>query len=210
MAASGRVKVYVYATDPVSATGVAGELRQRPEVHVVDDADFDTAQVAVVVADEVDAATVCTVRAIQRDGCHRVVMVVTRLDDAGLLAAVEAGACGMLRRSDAVADRIVEVGAHRGQRRRVGPSGPPRTAAGPDEPAPAAGAGAAGLSLSGFTDREIDVLRLLSEGWDTSEIAGKLAYSERTVKNVIHDITSRHQLRNRSHAVAYAVRQGLI
>ena len=38
----------------------------------------------------------------------------------------------------------------------------------------------------------------------------KLAYSERTVKNVIHDITARHQLRNRSHAVAYAVRQGLI
>ena len=121
MATSGRVKVYVHATDPVSATGVAGELRQRPEVLVVDDADFDTAQVAVVVADEVDAATVWTVRAIQRDGCHRVVMVVTRLDDAGLLAAVEAGACGMLRRSEAVADRMVEAGAHRGQRRRVGP-----------------------------------------------------------------------------------------
>ena len=67
-----------------------------------------------------------------------------------------------------------------------------------------------GLSLSGFTDREVDVLRLLGEGWDTAEIAGKLAYSERTVKNVIHDITARHQLRNRSHAVAYAVRQGLI
>jgi DNA-binding NarL/FixJ family response regulator len=210
VAASGRVKVYVHATDPVSATGVAGELRQRPEVHVVDDAEFDTAQVAVVVADEVDAGTVCTIRAIQRDGCHRVVMVVTRLDDAGLLAAVEAGACGMLRRSDAVADRMVEsvLTAARGdgsvppdllgrlldqmsrlQRQVLAPRG---------------------LSLSGFTDREIDVLRLLGEGWDTAEIAGKLAYSERTVKNVIHDITARHQLRNRSHAVAYAVRQGLI
>ena len=61
-----------------------------------------------------------------------------------------------------------------------------------------------------LTDREVDVLRLLSEGWDTAEIASKLAYSERTVKNVIHDITARLQLRNRSHAVAYAVRQGLI
>ncbi len=70
--------------------------------------------------------------------------------------------------------------------------------------------GPRGLSLSGFTDREVDVLRLLGEGWDTAEIAGKLSYSERTVKNVIHDITTRHQLRNRSHAVAYAVRQGLI
>jgi DNA-binding NarL/FixJ family response regulator len=209
-AMSGRVKVYVYATDPVSATGVAGELRQRPEVLVVDEAEFDSAQVAVVVADEVDPATVRTVRAIQRDGCRRVVMVVTRLDDASLLAAVEAGACGILRRSDAVADRIV---------------GTVLTAAKGDGSVPPDLLGRLldqmsrlqrqvlaprGLSLSGFTDRELDVLRLLSEGWDTNEIATKLAYSERTVKNVIHDITARLQLRNRSHAVAYAVRQGLI
>jgi DNA-binding NarL/FixJ family response regulator len=200
----------VYANDPVSATGVAGELRQRPQVLVLEEARGDEAEVAVVVADEVDAQTVRTVRAIQRDGCHRVVMVVTRLDDASLLSAVEAGACGILRRSEAVADRIVEavLTAAKGdgsvppdllgrlldqmsrlQRQVLAPRG---------------------LSLTGFSGRELDVLRLLSEGWDTAEIAEKLAYSERTVKNVIHDITTRLQLRNRSHAVAYAVRQGLI
>jgi DNA-binding NarL/FixJ family response regulator len=210
MATSGRVKVSVYATDPVSATGVAGELRQRPEVLVLEESRFADAQVAVVVADEVDAQTVRTVRAVQRDSCHRIVMVVARLDDSSLLAAVEAGACGILRRSEAVADRIVEavLTAAKGdgsvppdllgrlldqmsrlQRQVLAPRG---------------------LSLTGFSDRELDVLKLLSEGWDTAEIAGKLAYSERTVKNVIHDITTRLQLRNRSHAVAYAVRQGLI
>jgi DNA-binding CsgD family transcriptional regulator len=41
-------------------------------------------------------------------------------------------------------------------------------------------------------------------------VQAALAFSERTVKNAIHDVTSRLQLRNRSHAVAYAVRQGLI
>jgi DNA-binding NarL/FixJ family response regulator len=209
MSTSGRVKVHVHATDPVSATGVAGELRQRPEVLVVE-GDSDAADVAVVVADEVDGPTVRTVRAIQRDGSQRVVMVVTRLDDTSVLAAVEAGACGILRRSEAVADRVVEavLTAAKGDG-----SVPPdllgrlldqmsrlqRNVLAPR-----------GLSLSGFTDREVDVLRLLSEGWDTAQIASKLAYSERTVKNVIHDITSRLQLRNRSHAVAYAVRQGLI
>ena len=30
------------------------------------------------------------------------------------------------------------------------------------------------------------------------------------MKNVIHDVTSRLDLRNRTHAVAYAIRQGLI
>ena len=48
------------------------------------------------------------------------------------------------------------------------------------------------------------------EGLDTSEIAVSLSYSERTIKNVLHEVTSRLQLRNRSHAVAYALRNGLI
>ena len=42
------------------------------------------------------------------------------------------------------------------------------------------------------------------------EIATELCYSERTVKNVIHEVTSRLRVRNRAHAVAFALREGLI
>jgi DNA-binding NarL/FixJ family response regulator len=66
------------------------------------------------------------------------------------------------------------------------------------------------LRLQVLSERETTVLRLISEGYDTREIADALCYSERTVKNVIHDVTTRLQLRNRAHAVAYAVRHGLI
>jgi DNA-binding NarL/FixJ family response regulator len=59
-------------------------------------------------------------------------------------------------------------------------------------------------------ERELDVLRLLSEGFDTAEVARRLCYSERTVKNVLQDLTRRHNLKNRTHAVAFALRQGLI
>ena len=52
--------------------------------------------------------------------------------------------------------------------------------------------------------------RLLAEGFDTAEVGERLFYSERTVKNIIHDVTSRLELRNRTHAVAYAIREGLI
>jgi DNA-binding NarL/FixJ family response regulator len=54
------------------------------------------------------------------------------------------------------------------------------------------------------------VLGLVADGLDTREIATKLSYSERTVKNVLHDVTNRFQLRNRAHAVAYALREGLL
>jgi DNA-binding NarL/FixJ family response regulator len=67
-----------------------------------------------------------------------------------------------------------------------------------------------GLTFAGLTPRETEVLRLVADGFDTAEIAGRMCYSERTVKNVLHDLTTRLQLRNRSHAVAYAVREGLI
>ena len=67
-----------------------------------------------------------------------------------------------------------------------------------------------GITFTGLASREIEVLKLVAEGWDTAQIATRLSYSERTVKNVLHDVTTRLQLRNRSHAVAYAMREGLI
>jgi DNA-binding NarL/FixJ family response regulator len=207
---SDRIRVFVYAADPITEAGIASQLRSRPEVLVIDNGDIDSASVAVVAADHVDDDITRAIRGIQREGCVRVVVVVARLDDAGLLAAVEAGASGILRRSEAVPERLVtallaaangdgtvspdllgrlldQVG--RLQRNVLAPRG---------------------LTLSGLSDREVDVLKLVADGMDTAEIASELAYSERTVKTVIHDITTRLQLRNRSHAVAYAVRQGLI
>jgi DNA-binding NarL/FixJ family response regulator len=67
-----------------------------------------------------------------------------------------------------------------------------------------------GLNLGGLSAREIDVLRLAADGFDTGEIALKLSYSKRTVTNILHDVTSRFHLTNRTHAVAYAIREGLI
>lgn len=205
-----RIAVYVYAHDPISQAGLASQLRARPEIQIVDH-DVDLATVAVVVVDEVDEETTRVVRAIQRnDGIPRVVLVVTRLDDAGMLAGVEAGACGLLRRSEALAERLVEA---------------IQSAATGDGSVPADLLGRLlehvgrlqrqvltprGLTMSGLSEREIEVLKLVADGFDTAEIAGSLAYSERTIKNIIHDVTARLNLRNRSHAVAYAVRQGLI
>jgi len=67
-----------------------------------------------------------------------------------------------------------------------------------------------GLSLSWLTAREKQVLRLVADGHPTREVARQLCYSERTIKNVIHDAVTKLNARSRSHAVAEAVRAGLI
>jgi DNA-binding NarL/FixJ family response regulator len=66
------------------------------------------------------------------------------------------------------------------------------------------------VNLSDFSQREIDILQLLSEGRNTVEIARTLGYSERTIKSVLHGAINRLGLHGRVHAVAHAMRSGMI
>lgn len=61
-----------------------------------------------------------------------------------------------------------------------------------------------------LTPRQSAVLALMAEGDGNAVIARTLSCSEHTVKNVIYELMGRLQARNRSHAVAHAVRGGLI
>lgn len=203
-----RIAVTVQAFDPISQAGIASQLRFQPEVHIIDEGEQPT--VAIVVVDRVDEQAVQAIRSRQRHGCTRVVVVTSQVEGNDLLTAVEAGCAALLRRVEATPERLVaaircaaagegtlapdllgrlleQVG--RLQREALTPRG---------------------LTPTGLTQREVAVLRMVAEGQPTSEIATHLCYSERTVKNVIRDVTTRLQLRNRSHAVAFAVREGLI
>jgi DNA-binding NarL/FixJ family response regulator len=73
------------------------------------------------------------------------------------------------------------------------------------------GEGAAARPVAAqLTDREQQVLALIAAGHPTREVALELSYSERTVKNVLHDVVTKLNARSRSQAVAFAVREGLI
>jgi DNA-binding NarL/FixJ family response regulator len=209
MSSADRITVHVAASDPLSAAGTSSQLRGTG-IDLVDADRVGPEVVAVVVADQMDAETGRLIRSLRLQGARRVIVVATRLDDAGLLAAVEAGASGLIRRSQATPQNLISA---------------IRTAANGEGSLPPDLLGRLldqverlqhqilhprGLTLAGLTDREIEVLRLLSEGLDTIEVSQRLYYSERTVKNIIHNVTSRLDLRNRTHAVAYAIRQGLI
>jgi DNA-binding NarL/FixJ family response regulator len=65
-------------------------------------------------------------------------------------------------------------------------------------------------TITRLTEREQQVLSLIAAGHATREVAEQLCYSERTVKNVLHDVVTKLNARSRSQAVAFAVREGLI
>ena len=205
-----RISIVVHASDHISQVGIAAELRTCPDVYVMEDGEPGQARVAIVVGDEVDDEVIRTLRSLHQRGIQRAVLVVNKVDDGGLLAAVEAGACALLRRSEATADALVEAATSAAA---GDASVPPDllarllTRVGQLQRQVLA---PRGLTLSGLTEREISILKLVAEGLSTREIAGRISYSERTIKSVIHDVTTKLQLRNRSHAVAYAVKEGLI
>jgi DNA-binding NarL/FixJ family response regulator len=202
------IAVSVHAPDPISRAGIVAQLKERREVRIVSDTEQPV--VAIVVAEEIDDEAIRSMRAVQRSQCERLVLVLARVDDAGLVKAVEAGARALLRRSEAGAASLTAA---------------VRAAANGDGTVPPDLLGRLlaqvgrlqqqvlaprGLMFSGLSEREVAVLQLVADGMDTGEIATKLCYSERTIKNVIHDITTRLGLRNRSQAVAYALREGWI
>jgi DNA-binding NarL/FixJ family response regulator len=62
----------------------------------------------------------------------------------------------------------------------------------------------------GLTEREMEVLRAAASGQPNKTIAGVLAISPQTVQVHLRNIFSKLEVGNRSEAVAYAIRHGLI
>ncbi|MEU0226375.1 response regulator transcription factor [Streptomyces sp. NPDC006284] len=203
-----RVPVAVSAPDPISREGAVSQLRRHPEIDLREESGPGT--VALLIADTLDEATLTRLRRLVRSEGARAVLVVGTIRESELLDVVECGVGAIVWRHEATAHRLVQavLAAARGDGdlpadllgRLISQVGTLHRGA----------AGRPGAPSLGLAPREVDVLRLVAEGFDTGEIAGKLSYSERTVKNVMHGLTTRLHLRNRAHAVAFALREGYI
>ncbi len=64
--------------------------------------------------------------------------------------------------------------------------------------------------LTPLTPRELEVLRLLSQGLDNAAIARTLVVTTRTVQNHVSAIYSKLNVTSRTEAALYAIRRGLI
>ena len=65
-------------------------------------------------------------------------------------------------------------------------------------------------TLEGLTKREIEVLKLITEGLFNKEIAYKLSISERTVKNHVSNIFKKINASDRTQAAVFAIRNGVV
>ncbi|MEE4597183.1 response regulator transcription factor [Streptomyces sp. DSM 41524] len=206
------VNVALYASDPITRLGVAGLIASEPRLSLVDTAagPAGAVDVVVVAVDLVDSSALKELEDLPVTDGVRMCLIVGNGWRVDPLALVRLGVRAVLWRSGLTPTKFAEavISVHRG--------------AG-DFPTSLQGGllnriqfvqehvlRPQGLTASGFTNREIDVLRLASEGLGLVEISNKLCYSERTVKNILYSLMKRLNLKNRVHLVAYAIREGII
>lgn len=60
-----------------------------------------------------------------------------------------------------------------------------------------------------LSERELEILRLIADGFDNDQIAETLFLSPRTVKNHVSSILAKLEMDNRVQAAVYAVRRGI-
>ena len=65
------------------------------------------------------------------------------------------------------------------------------------------------LSEEPLTQRELEILRLIAQGYENREIAGQLVISEATVRTHVSNILGKLHLASRTQAALYALREGL-
>jgi DNA-binding NarL/FixJ family response regulator len=207
------VSIAVLAGDPITGEGVVAHLRERAQVRVLGAERQHEAEVVLIVVDRITESTLKLMERVARQSAiedARFVLVGDGVREQHVVRAVTCGMVSVIPRSEADFDRIrraildvregrlempgVALGWLVGQLRAVH-----QEVLEPN-----------GLTAGGLETREVDVLALLAEGLSTFEIAQRLSYSERTVKNIIHGMLTRLNLKNRTHAVAFAVRTGAL
>lgn len=201
------ISVWLDDTDPLFRLGLAASLERGGFRVAGQSAGFAptprSGQFDVLVF-ELSESAMDQVGAVVRRAATGLVATVERPDDSLVSNAVTLGVAGILVRDDITPESIV----HCVHSVAVGNASLPVATLvamlGPSTHR----ARRYGLDL--FTEREINVLRLVAEGRTVREVAAELSYSEKTVKNTVHDLLVRTGLRNREEAIAVLTRQGAI
>ncbi len=207
------LKLFVVDPHTIYRRGLAACLEGLPEIESVGQAESvrhaweDEALFAadLVLVDHAIPGGIDFVGAVGETVGAAVVVCSSQCDDDAVLGALQAGALGVLRKETLSTESLAS--AVRAAADGTGVVTSELLHELLDGLAPD---GYEKSSAARLTEREQQVLSLIAEGHPTREVAQQLCYSERTVKNVLHDVVTKLNARSRSQAVAHAVREGLI
>ena len=192
------------AQEDIEVVGEAGDGREAVEMARSLHPDVVLMDIRMPAVDGIEA----TRRLVAAGVRTRVLILTTYGLDEYVYDALRAGASGFFLKTDSP-DRLVEaVRTVAAGEALLGPETTrlliDRFIAGPAPNAPPP------LEVATLTDRELEVLKLVSEGLSNAEIAARIYVSEGTVKTHVARILSKLGLRDRVQAVVFAFETGLV
>ena len=210
------MKVFVVDPHAIYRRGLVASLELLERVESVDQADgvcgaqehAALLEADIVILDTSIAGGHSFIALVAEASGAHVIACTSDCDEESMIGAVAAGAVGYLRKDTLTQDVLhAAIQAAAGGAAIIAPEmlnamARGATVASESEPPR--------MATPRLTAREQRVLALIAQGHPTREVAEQLSYSERTVKNVLHDIVTKLNARSRSQAVAHAVRDGLI
>lgn len=181
---NGQPDMCLVAQAATAADGLIAFRRQRPDVTLMD--------LRLAGSDGVEALST-----ILREFPHaRVIVLTTSEGDGEIRRALRAGAAGYVLKSAPASELLAAVRAvHAGQR---------------VIPADVATRLAAHYGDDDLTGRELEVLGLIRDGYRNKQVADRLGIAETTVNFHIRNIVEKLGANDRTHAVAVAIRRGLL
>jgi DNA-binding NarL/FixJ family response regulator len=185
-----RVQVVGQALDGQEAVKLAAKL--KPDVVLMD--------LKMPVLDGIEATRQIT----EADPDIKVLMLSTFDTDSNVIHALKAGASGYVLKdasADAIASSIVAVMS--GERVMA-------SAVANRVLEMLTGRATPKEFYDGLTSREVEILKLLASGMANKQIAHRLKISEKTVRNHVSNTYEKLGISDRSRAVLYAVRKGLV
>ena|SRR2546430_680212 len=209
------IRVLLVDDQTLFRSGLARLLAAQPGLQVVGEAGDGGEAVRQVEALEPDVVLM-DIRMPDVDGIEatrlitrarpstRVLILTTFHTDSYVLDALRSGACGYVLKDSAVEAIASSIQAVMTSERVI--SGPiAQRMIGM-----LTGETSARDFYDGLTARELEVLKMIASGMPNKRIAYKLQISEKTVRNHISHIYEKLDIYDRSQAVLYAVRKGLV
>ena len=139
----------------------------------------------------------------------RILVLTSYAEDEQVFAAIQGGALGYLLKDSSPQELIEAIRCvYRGEP-SLHPTVARKLILGIKRPAPSAPA-AAMAACAELTDREVEVLRLVARGLSNAEIAERLTVGEGTIRFHVSNILSKLTLENRTQAVLFALRTGVV
>src|SRR5437764_4869325 len=209
------IRVLVVDDHALFRRGLEMVLEQEPDIDVVGEAE-DGAEALQKAVETTPDIVLMDVRMPKRGGIDactaikdavpstKIIMLTMSDEEADLYEAIKAGASGYLLKEISIEEVATAIRAVAGGQSLISPAMATKlltelaSLVKKDDDR-------SQVPLPKLTDRELDVLRLVSRGMNNREIGQQLFISENTVKNHVRNILDKLQLHSRMEAVVYAV-----